>query len=336
MIRSLTIVKPAGNEREWKRLSAFLESLGFGPAAGWQEGKRKAAAFTAPLGQLEVFTGPLREDADLLVEVSDIADVHARATSANVGAGNLGAAKLGAEKLGKVSPLRRTSWNAELFELEAAGLRIAFWQFENPKPLPFQTIEGELHVSGARFGIVVSRFNAFITERLLQSACDALRRTGTGEREITVVRVPGAFEVPMAARKLAQTGTVDAVICLGLLMRGETSNYEHISDEVARGIGQSAQVTGVPHAYGVLTCDTLEQAIDRAGLKSGNKGFEAAISAVEMVALARKLKPGAKAKEARPEFGRVSKSSLQAIARSGGKNQSGAKMGNVKAGKKSR
>src|SRR5437879_422195 len=108
--------------------------------------------------------------------------------------------------------------------------------------------------------------------------------------DIEIMRVPGAFEVPMGARKLAQSKRVDAVICLGMLLRGETSNYEHISQEVARGIGQAAQDTGVPCAYGVLTCDTLEQAIDRAGLKMGNKGFEAAISAVEMVSLSRKLK----------------------------------------------
>jgi len=151
-------------------------------------------------------------------------------------------------------------------------------------------------VKGGRFGIVVSRFNAFITERLLEGVLDALHRTGTKNKNITVVRVPGAFEVPLAARKLAQSGTVDAVICLGLLMRGETSNYEHISQEVARGIGQAAQQTGVPCTYGVLTCDTLEQAIDRSGLKTGNKGFEAAISAVEMVTLSKKMKPAKKKK----------------------------------------
>jgi 6,7-dimethyl-8-ribityllumazine synthase len=155
----------------------------------------------------------------------------------------------------------------------------------------FQTVEGDLYVTNARFGIVVSRFNAFITDRLLEGAIEALHRTGTQDKNIEVVRVPGAFEVPVAAKALAQAkkSKVDAVICLGLLMRGETSNYEHISDEVARGIGQAAQDSGKPVTYGVLTCDTLEQAIDRAGLKSGNKGFEAAIAAVEMVSLQRKL-----------------------------------------------
>jgi 6,7-dimethyl-8-ribityllumazine synthase len=146
-------------------------------------------------------------------------------------------------------------------------------------------IEGPLNASGHSFGIVVSRFNAFITERLLSSAIDALRRTGAKDADIHIVRVPGAFEIPSAARTLAQTGKVDAIICLGCLLRGETSNYEHISEEVTRGVGQSAQETGVPHSWGVLTCDNLEQAIDRAGLKSGNKGFEAALAAIEMASL---------------------------------------------------
>ncbi len=150
-------------------------------------------------------------------------------------------------------------------------------------------MEGSLNAGGHSFGIVVSRFNAFITERLLASAVDALRRTGAKDKDIHIVRVPGAFEIPAAARALAQTGKVEAIICLGCLLRGETSNYEHICEEVTRGVGQSAQQTGVPHSWGVLTCDNLEQAIDRAGLKSGNKGFEAALAAVEMATLGRAL-----------------------------------------------
>jgi 6,7-dimethyl-8-ribityllumazine synthase len=136
-----------------------------------------------------------------------------------------------------------------------------------------------------RFGIVVSRFNAFITERLLVSAVDGLLRSGSRQRDIQVVRVPGSFEIPSAARTLAETRKYDAIICLGCLLRGETAHYDVIVNEVTRGIGQSAQETGVPHAFGVLTCDTLEQAIDRAGLKMGNKGFEAALAAVEMASL---------------------------------------------------
>jgi len=136
-----------------------------------------------------------------------------------------------------------------------------------------------------RFAIVVSRFNAFITERLLLSACDGLLRSGASRRDLDVVRVSGAFEIPLAARTLALTGKYDAIVCLGCLLRGDTAHYEVIVNEVTRGIGQSAQETGVAHAFGVLTCDTLEQAIDRAGLKMGNKGFEAALAAVEMGSL---------------------------------------------------
>jgi 6,7-dimethyl-8-ribityllumazine synthase len=146
-------------------------------------------------------------------------------------------------------------------------------------------LAGDLNSSGKSFAIVVSRFNAFITERLLQSAYDALLRSGTREKDIQIVRVPGAFEIPSAARSFAETRKYDAIICLGCLLRGDTAHYDVIVNEVTRGIGQSAQETGVPHAFGVLTCETLEQAIDRAGLKMGNKGFEAALSAVEMASL---------------------------------------------------
>jgi 6,7-dimethyl-8-ribityllumazine synthase len=281
MIKQLTIVKRAASEQEWKQLSSLLESLGFALGSGWAEGQSHGSAFNAPLATLEIYAGPEIPYPEIMVEVSDLSAVREQINRSGIG---------------ELSAIRRTTWNSDLFTFTAGALTIGFWQFENARKLPFQTIEGELNVNGARFGIVCSRFNGFITERLLQSATDALRRSGTRDEDITIVRVPGAFEVPIGARKLAGTGNVDAVICLGLLMRGETSNYEHISDEVARGIGQSAQDTGVPHSYGVLTCDTLEQAIDRAGLKAGNKGFEAAIAAVEMVALSRKLEKKAQAK----------------------------------------
>ncbi|MGH9642817.1 MAG: 6,7-dimethyl-8-ribityllumazine synthase [Terriglobales bacterium] len=145
--------------------------------------------------------------------------------------------------------------------------------------------EGDLNGAGKRFAILISRFNSFITERLLQGALDGLRRSGVRQRDIQIVRVPGAFEIPSGARTLAETKKYDAVICIGCLLRGDTAHYDVIVNEVTRGIGQSAQETGVPHAFGVLTCDTLEQAIDRAGLKMGNKGFEAALAAVEMANL---------------------------------------------------
>ena len=148
-----------------------------------------------------------------------------------------------------------------------------------------KALEGKLDASGKRLAIVVSRFNAFITDRLLQSAYDGLVQCGAEGKSIQIVRVPGAFEIPSAARTLAETKKYDAIVCLGCLLRGDTAHYDVIVNEVARGIGQSAQETGVPHAFGVLTCETLEQAIDRAGLKMGNKGLEAALAAVEMANL---------------------------------------------------
>src|SRR5437588_6634675 len=156
-----------------------------------------------------------------------------------------------------------------------------------------KTLAGKLDAAGLRFGIAVSRFNEFITDRLLKSAYDGLLRSGARVKDIHIVRVPGSFEIPSAARTLAETKKYDAVICLGCLLRGDTAHYDVIVNEVTRGIGQSAQETGIPHAFGVLTCDTLEQAIDRAGLKMGNKGFEAALAAVEMANLKADLRPRA-------------------------------------------
>jgi len=145
--------------------------------------------------------------------------------------------------------------------------------------------KGELNAKGLRLAIVVSRFNSFITERLLSGALDALERAGADEKKIEVVRVPGSFEIPVAAKRLAETGRYDALICLGCIIRGDTQHFDFLSAEVTRGIQLAAVETGVPLAFGVLTTDTLEQAIDRAGAKSGNKGAEVALSAVEMATL---------------------------------------------------
>jgi len=150
---------------------------------------------------------------------------------------------------------------------------------------------GELKAAGLRFGIVVSQFNSFITDRLLRGALDALERAGATEKQIEIVRVPGSFEIPIAAKKLGQAGRADAVIAIGCILRGETSHFEYIASEVARGVQLAQMDTGVPMIFCVLTCDTLEQAIDRAGLKGGNKGFEAGLTALEMATLARKLSP---------------------------------------------
>ena len=152
-----------------------------------------------------------------------------------------------------------------------------------------RTIQGQLNSSGMRFAIVASRFNDFVTSRLLGGALDALERTGAVEADITVVRVPGSFEIPLVAKRLVQTKKYDAVICIGTLIRGETPHFDYICNEVTKGIGSVALESGTPVAFGVLTSDSVEQAIDRAGMKSGNKGFEAALSAVEMVSLLKQL-----------------------------------------------
>ena len=148
-----------------------------------------------------------------------------------------------------------------------------------------KTIEGNLVVKGKKFGIVNSRFNEFITQKLLDGALDALLRHGVEEKEIEVAWVPGSFEIPYAARKMAQSGGYDAIICLGAVIRGDTPHFDYICSQVTKGVAETALSTGVPTIYGLVTADTLEQAIDRAGTKAGNKGRDAALSAIEMVNL---------------------------------------------------
>jgi 6,7-dimethyl-8-ribityllumazine synthase len=150
--------------------------------------------------------------------------------------------------------------------------------------------EGRLSSSGLRFAIIVARFNSFITERLLAGALDALARTGCAESDIEIVKVPGSWEMPVIARELAGRKRHDALICLGAVIRGDTPHFDYVAGEAAKGLGQIAAQTGVPVAFGVLTCNTLEQAIDRAGAKGGNKGFDAAMTAVEMADLLRRLR----------------------------------------------
>jgi len=157
-------------------------------------------------------------------------------------------------------------------------------------------IDGDLSAVGMRFGIAVSRFNSFITERLLAAALDALERAGTASKDVDVVRVPGAFELPLTCKKLAQTGKYDALIAIGCVIRGETAHYDYVCSETSRGLQLAQMDTGVPVIFCVLTVDTLEQAIDRAGLKSGNKGFDAGLAAIEMGRLAKKLRGGATAR----------------------------------------
>ena len=150
-------------------------------------------------------------------------------------------------------------------------------------------IQGELQAKGLKFAIVVSRFNDFITSKLLDGAVDALVRHGAKEEDIEVVKVPGAFEIPLTAKKLALKGTYNALICLGTVIRGATPHFDYVAAEVSKGVASASLETGVPIAFGVITSDTIEQAVERAGTKSGNKGFDAAITAIEMAQVMKKL-----------------------------------------------
>ena len=154
-------------------------------------------------------------------------------------------------------------------------------------------IEGHLNAAGLRFAIVVSRFNSFISERLLAGALDALNRSGAAPDQIDIVKVPGSWEIPLVASELARQHRYDAIICLSAVIRGETPHFDYVAAEAAKGVASAAAETGVPIAFGILTTNTLEQAIDRAGAKGGNKGFDAAMTAIEMANLLRALRQAA-------------------------------------------
>ena len=156
--------------------------------------------------------------------------------------------------------------------------------------MPHKATEGNLNAKGLKFAILVSRFNSFVTERLLSGALDALSRTGAIEEDIEIIKVPGSWEMPVTVAELARQKRHDAIICLSAVIRGDTPHFDHIAAEAAKGLAQMSLETGVPLAFGILTTNTLEQAIDRAGAKSGNKGFDSAMSAVEMGNLMRSLR----------------------------------------------
>lgn len=151
-------------------------------------------------------------------------------------------------------------------------------------------IEASLQAKGKKFGIIASRFNDFITSRLIEGAMDALIRSGAEDKNITLIKVPGAFEIPLAAQKMAKLGKFDALICLGAVIRGATTHYDYVCAEVSKGIASVSLDSGIPVMFGILTTETIEQAIERAGTKSGNKGFDVALGAVEMANLAEALK----------------------------------------------
>ncbi len=161
------------------------------------------------------------------------------------------------------------------------------------KPFNGKVIRAAANAAGLRFALVVSRFNSFITDRLLAGAVDALEASGADAENIMVVHVPGSFEIPLTAEKIAEGGRTDAVIAIGCILRGETAHFDYVAGEVARGVQLAQLDTGIPVIFCVLTCDTLEQAIDRAGLKSGNKGYDAGLAAIEMANLSKQLRPAA-------------------------------------------
>jgi 6,7-dimethyl-8-ribityllumazine synthase len=272
MIKSIHKLLVPKREADFHALVDFFDALGLARGESWKGRRSQGVKLDAPEAGVEIGMGKGFPEADLVVEC-DSADILYEV-----------AKRRGFRIAQEIADF---GWGARMFTLElpAGAGRLAIFSYNEDWRAKPQVGEGKLNASRKRFGIVVSRFNAFITERLLAGALEALRRAGARSRDIRVVRVPGAFEVPSAGRALAASGKVDAVICLACIIRGETSHYEHLANEVTRGIGQSAQETGVPHAYGVLTCDSLEQAIDRAGLKMGNKGWDAALSAVEMASL---------------------------------------------------
>lgn len=288
MIKGISILRPAADADVSERLAGFFEAMGFEKGPGWKEQNSTGESFVAPLGNLEFVHGQFPSVADLMVEVTSLDSAHQAAARWLRGGGESAVARL--------SEITDTSWKARIFTVEPApGFAFTFWAWTNPEKGKPIAVEGDLSAEGMQFAIVVARWNAVITDRLLDGALDALVRSGAKRANIDVVRVPGAWEIPAAARTIAEHHKVDAIVTLGCLLRGETAHYEAIYNEVARGIGQSQQETGVPHSFGVLTCESLEQALNRAGIKAGNKGFEAALAAIEMVSLRRKLAESGKA-----------------------------------------
>lgn len=289
MIKGISFLRRAEDKAVFDRLRSFFEAMGFALGAGWADSVSTGASFLAPLGNLEFVNGRFPSVSDVMVEVTSLEQAYQAAERWLRANGGDPAVRQLHEPV-------ETEWKSHMFTVEPQpGFAFNFWAWTDPlrgRPI---ALEGDLSSAGMRFAIVVARWNAVITDRLLEGALDALMRSGTNRKDIQIVRVPGAWEVPAAARILAEKRDVDAVVTLGCLIRGETAHYEAIYNEVARGIGQSQQDTGIPHGFGVLTCETLEQALNRAGIKAGNKGFEAAAAAIEMVSVKRKIAESVKA-----------------------------------------
>ena len=273
MIRNIIVPRVLGKTQE--ELQPALElfrALGATPGRDCEGSGAHGYQLQAPGGTLEFIASASAPLSDLAVEVSD-ADAAWEIVR-----------KRDLKVLREIADAKDGS---RFFAIEIGGMKVTFLTYGGKSAA--DGIEGSLQAEGKRFAVVVARFNSFITGRLLDGALLALRQSGAAKDDITIVRVPGSFEIPAAARQLAKTGKYDAIVCIGCLLRGDTLHYDVIANEVTRGVGQSAQETGVPHSFGILTCDTLEQAIDRAGLKAGNKGYEAGLAAVEMASLRDKL-----------------------------------------------
>ena len=274
MVRSLQIAFAARSEQDFDVLTKLLNALGLGKSSRQQRNSELAIEFRPH--NLRLSLAYSRRDKlhpDLVVSLDDPESALEVIRRMKI--------EVRDSDSGDVAEIAHRSFTVHL----PHGTHVHLVP-STSKNLGQYEVVGNLSAEGQRLAIVVSRFNSFITDRLLAGTLDALVRCGVEhEKDVDIIRVPGAFEIPSAARTLAQTKKYDAIICIGCLLRGDTAHYDVIANEVTRGIGQSAQDTGVPHAFGVLTCDTLEQAIDRAGLKAGNKGFEAALAAVEMASL---------------------------------------------------
>lgn len=275
MLKHIYLVRLAKDDAQFAELERLFSALGLESDNTWQGRYNKGVLFRTPQAGIEIGMGGEFPRADLIFEVqdADTAFEHIKRQGFRI-----------------AEDICDRKFGGRMFTVETAGHLVAVFSYLPEKaPQHPKEIEGVLDARSKRFGIVVSRFNSFITERLLQGALDALHRSGAKDDDIEIIRVPGAYEIPAASRLLAQTGRFDAVVCVGCLIRGETLHYDVIANECSRGIGQSAQETGIPHAFAVLTVENLEQAIDRAGLKAGNKGFEAGLAAVEMASLKKKV-----------------------------------------------
>ncbi len=274
MIKALRIECDLESKAQFNTLREFLDSLGFLDESGTRGKNDTAVTFSAPTGKISLEWSETESVTDktlwdFAIEIDDPDSTYDLIRS---------------KDFEIISDYSESQTGGRHFVVRVTE-KISVAVFGTPRIWLETKRAGDIDAKGKRFAIAVSRFNSFITQRLLDGAVDGLRRTGAHSEDIFIVHVPGAFELPSAARTLAETKKYDAVICIGCLLRGDTAHYDVIVNEVTRGIGQSAQETGVPHAFGVLTCDTLEQAIDRAGLKMGNKGLEAALAAVEMANL---------------------------------------------------